>query len=142
MKTDGSNNIRIGLDTLTGSRQSDWAADKIVHIRFYSEPEICIMDPDGLNVNRITFSNSLKDSPKLTLNGSTIVFFVQNSGPTFQVWSINTNGTNLRQLTSSQGYSPNWSPDGETIVFTDSSPNNGKLWKMSKDGVNKIQLTH
>lgn len=50
-------------------------------------------------------------------------------------------GTDLKQLTNTQGYSCDWSPDGSKIVYTDSRAVNGRLWIMNADGSNKDQLT-
>ncbi len=79
----------------------------------------------------------VKYSPDTT----TIVFSSQPYGGLPQVWIINSDGTNPRRLTSTQGYSPGWSPDGEWIVYTDSRGVNGRLWLMRKDGSEKKQLT-
>ena len=54
---------------------------------------------------------------------------------------MNSDGTNQKQLTVTQGYSCDWSPDGEWIVYTDSRAVNGMLWIMRKDCRNKHQIT-
>lgn len=147
MKKDGSNKIRIGLDTIHGSRQPHWATNKIVHIRYFVgvfSSEICIMDDNGASFTRLTYNNTTDYLPKLSMDGMKITFTVIAVGPAYQVWTMNSDGTNLRNLTSlfEQGYSPSWSPDGEKIVYTNSKPSNGRLWIMSKDGSSKRQLTY
>lgn len=59
----------------------------------------------------------------------------------FQIWVMNEDGSSLKKLTNTQGYSCDWSPDGKKIVYTDSRASNGRLWIMNEDGSNKQQLT-
>lgn len=54
---------------------------------------------------------------------------------------MDVDGSELKQLTNTQGYSCDWSPDGNYIVYTDSRRENGRLWLMHADGSNKRQLT-
>lgn len=63
----------------------------------------------------------------------------QNGYP--QIWVMNADGTNQKQLTQTGGYTCDWSPDGKYIVYTDSRKVNGRLWIMNADGSNKRQLT-
>lgn len=79
--------------------------------------------------------------PVYSPDGTKIAFTSQlpNSRP--QIWVMRVDGTELRQLTETQGYSCDWSPDGEWLVYTDSRASNGRLWVMRKDGTMKRQLT-
>jgi len=54
---------------------------------------------------------------------------------------FNSDGSGLKQLTDTRGYTCDWSPDGKQIVYTDSRAENGRLWIMDVDGSNKKQLT-
>lgn len=54
---------------------------------------------------------------------------------------MNADGSDLKQLTNTQAYSCDWSPDGTHIVYTDSRAGNGRLWIMEENGSNKRQLT-
>jgi len=63
----------------------------------------------------------------------------QNGLP--QIWVMNADGTNQKQLTQTGGYTADWSPDGNKIVYTDSRSVNGRLWIMDADGSGKHQLT-
>jgi TolB protein len=80
--------------------------------------------------------------------GTKITFTSQPNGGTNQIWVMNSDGTNLRQLTTNGGDQPSWSADGKKIAFvsydyTKYDPeNNGTLWVMNSDGSVKHQLTH
>ncbi|MFC5282453.1 TolB family protein [Pedobacter alpinus] len=58
-----------------------------------------------------------------------------------QIWVMDADGKNKKQVTQTGGYSSDWSLDGNKIVFTDSRATNGRLWIMNADGSNKQQLT-
>ncbi|HSE17920.1 MAG TPA: winged helix-turn-helix domain-containing protein [Pyrinomonadaceae bacterium] len=59
------------------------------------------------------------------------------------LWSINVNGSGLRQLTdgSHRDYSPVVTPDGRYIVFDSTRDGAHSLWRMDADGRNLIRLT-
>lgn len=63
----------------------------------------------------------------------------QNGSP--QIWVMHADGTNQKQLTQTGGYTADWSPDGNKIVYTDSRAVNGRLWIMDAYGTDKHQLT-
>ncbi|WP_026905145.1 DPP IV N-terminal domain-containing protein [Pedobacter glucosidilyticus] len=70
-----------------------------------------------------------------------IGFTSQPMGGVPQIWLMNADGSNQKQLTQTGGYTSDWSPDGSKIVFTDSRAVNGRLWLMNADGSNKQQLS-
>lgn len=49
----------------------------------------------------------------------------QNGYP--QIWTMNADGTIQQQLTQTGGYTSDWSPDGKSVVYTDSRAVNGRL---------------
>jgi len=67
--------------------------------------------------------------------------FSQKTINKFQIWIINSDGSGLKQLTNTQGYSCDWSPDGKKIIYTDSRSINGRLWLINTDGSDNHQLT-
>ena len=58
-----------------------------------------------------------------------------------QIWTRNIDGNNLKQLTQNQGYTADWSPDANQIVYTHAVALNGRLWIMNGDGTESKQLT-
>lgn len=65
-----------------------------------------------------------------------------------QIYAINVDGTNLRELTSetdiphSHNRSPAWSPDGQQIAFSSSRNESGGIFLMDADGGNVRELTN
>ncbi len=146
MKADGSDKIRIAYDPSNGEvRMPNWASDgnKIVHQKYIGigSPEIFTMDSFGNNTIRLTHDENFESYPRYSPNGTLITFTSQPYGGSPQIWVMNFDGTNLKQLTETQGYSCDWSPDGEWIVYTDSRTVSGRLWIMRKDGSQKHQIT-
>ncbi len=86
----------------------------------------------GNNYSNNYFKYSIDD--KITFTSQP-----QNGSP--QILVMNADGTNQQQLTQTGGYTSDWSPDGNKIVYTDSRSVNGRLWIMNADGSDKRQLT-
>ncbi|HMQ99044.1 MAG TPA: hypothetical protein PKE39_08475 [Ignavibacteria bacterium] len=128
-------------------RISNWSMDGkfIVHLRGFQNSggwEIVIMDSAGQIPLRLTNNVNWDWYPRYSPDGQKIIFTQQHENSlNYQIYTIQTNGSGLTKLTDTQGYSADYSPDGESIVFCDSSPDNGRLWIMNKDGTNKKQLT-
>jgi Tol biopolymer transport system component len=60
------------------------------------------------------------NSPAVSPDGKTLAYVAGSDG-TINLFSMNVDGTNIKQLTSytqgEQVYNPKWSPDGKTIIF-------------------------
>lgn len=146
MKIDGTNKTRIAYEPEVGEiRMPYWSINnQIIHIRYsqdYFSTEIFVMDSNGQNNNRITFNETSDSYPRYLLKYNKIAYTSQAEGEYSQIWVVNEDGTNPIQLTRTQGYTCDWSPDGEKIVYTDSRAENGFLWIMNSDGSNPKQLT-
>jgi TolB protein len=145
MESNGDNKTLIANTPEEGAvRMPYWLNNKIIHIRYlkgvYSS-EVFSMGHDGENLKRLTYNEATDYYPKLSRNTGKIVFSSQPGDGWPQIWTINADGSDLKQLTDTQGYSCDWSPDGNYIVYTDSRGENGRLWIMDADGNNKRQLT-
>jgi TolB protein len=93
--------------------------------------------PDTLNA--IIGSDNL--FPRYSPDGQEIAVTSQAPSQWPKIWIINSGDSNPRQLTDARAYTCDWSPDGEWIVYTDTSPGNGRLWVIRKDGTDKRQFT-
>lgn len=57
------------------------------------------------------------------------------------VFSINDDGTNVRQLTSSRAEQPSWAPDGKRVLVSEVGPNGFHVSIVNADGTGGTQLT-
>ena len=78
--------------------------------------------------------------PRCYHDGSKIVFSSMKESPP-QIFVMDADGSNLKQLTTEGASYPAWSPDGEEIVYTDVRGEYGRLFIMKADGSDKRQLT-
>lgn len=71
--------------------------------------------------------------PKVSPDGDEIVVEINS-----QVWVMNADGSDKKQLIKKVGQEPDWSPDGNRIVYV--GPEH-TIWTMNADGSDKQQLT-
>lgn len=107
----------------------------VVETQFGGSRDLWIMDSDGGNQKQLTFDSLMETMPRVSPDGRSIIF-VSNPG----IWKIDIDGSNRRQL-SSGGLFPEFSPDGEWIVYT-SPADRWTLWKMRADGSQPERLTN
>jgi TolB protein len=103
-----------------------------------------------LATNKLTFltPDSLYEGwPKYSFDGSKIVFeSLREGNGTYNIWSINSDGANLKQITHDGGEYPCWSPDGRWIAYSHNTsgevPNsNYDIYIIAADGGEPIQIT-
>jgi serine/threonine-protein kinase len=124
---------------------SDEPTGKIVFTcqvtRMVEQDQICIINADGSGFEQLTTDNSTQNLfPSLAPDGRSVVFVSDRTGD-FEIYEMDTNGGNRRQLTSGLGKlnAPEISPDGRYIVFTNKSGGN-TIWLMNRDGSNPRQI--
>ncbi|MCP5104901.1 MAG: hypothetical protein GY950_16055, partial [bacterium] len=119
-----------------------WADGKIVFNAFRNgNHDIWIMDDDGSNEVRLTYSPDVEFSPAFSVDGAKIAFINMNKK---QLIVMNNDGTNQVPIYSSTYpyiRSPNWSPDGSKIAFMDGPYNYYDIWIIDSDGSNPYNLT-
>ncbi len=101
---------------------------------------ISVMNSDGTNPHYLASGTS----PVWSRDGSKIAFFSQGGfGDPEQIFVINTDGSNIRQLTngSFRNWFPNWSPDGTKIVFESERDGDYEIYTMMADGTQQSRLT-
>ena len=103
-------------------------------------PEIYLLTVATGAFRRLTNNVSIDTEPTWSPTGRDLAFISDRSGAA-QVYVMDTDGTNLRRL-STGGFNtqPRWSPKGDTIVFTSRFANHD-LWAISPDGSNLRRLT-
>jgi Tol biopolymer transport system component len=107
------------------------------------DEEIYIMNADGSNQTRLTYSQYGDTEPVLSPDGRHIVFVSQRAGG-HRLFIMNSDGSDQRPLTdgkSSDEYDPYYSPEGQWIVFSTSRGGRFDLWLIRPDGTGPTQLT-
>jgi Tol biopolymer transport system component len=91
------------------------------------------------NAKPIT-SHGRGDEPTWSPDGK-VVFWSYSDG---NIWLIESDGSNPRQLTSNAGFNanPRFSPDGRYIVFYSDRSGSGQMWRMDSNSDNPRQLTY
>lgn len=83
--------------------------------------------------------NTLLRFPALNPDGSQIAFSYQGD-----IWTANADGGAARRLTIHESYEshPQWSPDGQKIVFQGNRYGNNDIFSMKATGSRPMRLTH
>lgn len=90
---------------------------------------------------RLTFAGSQNDSADWSPDGTRIVF-TRFFGQHYQIFTINPDGSNIRQLTfHGSNEHPRWSPDSRYITFSKTIAKKTHVYMMRFDGANKTILT-
>ncbi|HCQ39348.1 MAG TPA: hypothetical protein DIV39_09365 [Verrucomicrobiales bacterium] len=81
-------------------------------------------------------------SPVFTPDSKRVVYAFAETGPQ-QLWSVQVDGKEKKQLTQCEGVSnwPSFTPDGKRIIFSNSRENNYEIYSMSADGTDEKRLT-
>jgi Tol biopolymer transport system component len=158
INADGSNMTRLTPLPATGYSgdiRPSWTPDgRIVFnhvVNFSVVPpltDIMIMNADGTGAYTVLASNGDSNlEPRMSPDGKKIVFMSQHNSPTaWQIFTVNADGTNLKQLTNEAANhgDPVWSPDGTKISFGSDREGGGKvnIFTVNADGSNLQQITH
>jgi TolB protein len=93
------------------------------------------------DTNRLKISlNGDNRNPHWSPDGLKIVFSSMKASPP-QIFVMNSDGSDLKQLTTTGAEYPTWSHDSKYIVYTDVRQQYGRLFIMNADGSSKRQLT-
>jgi len=97
--------------------------------------------PDG---KRIIYASTHLGSPDCPPNPDRAAGYVWPLYRTFDIFSAKPDGTDLRRLTTADGYDAEGtiSPDGRKIVFTSTRDRDIELYEMDIDGKNQKRLTN
>ena len=153
MDPDGSNVDKLTDNAISDSRPT-WSPDGS-KIAFYSDRdgdfEIYVMNSDGTSVVRLTTSALQDIDPAWSPDGTRIAFASIRSG-TYEIYVMDSvdadsdgKGDNLARLTftnTSRDSAPDWSPDGNKIVFETRRHLVGdEIYVMNPDGSGQTRLT-
>jgi eukaryotic-like serine/threonine-protein kinase len=94
-----------------------------------------------LSTGNVGFFGSSGNSVAWALDGRLV--FVSNESGNLDIWSMDADGGNRKQLTSNMGQntSPDVSPDGRYILFSSNRDGRRNIWRMDITGNNPKRLT-
>jgi TolB protein len=97
--------------------------------------------PDG---QRMIYASTHLDSPDCPMPPNMAEGYVWAIYPSFDIFSVKTDGTDIRRLTSTPGYDAEGtvSTDGKKIVFTSMRDGDLDLYDMNVDGTGVRRLTN
>jgi Tol biopolymer transport system component len=105
--------------------------------------EVYVMDTDGSNQTRLTYSVDDDAYPAFSPDGSKIAFSSSRDG-NYEIYVMNVDGTQQTRITRNAfaDIEPAWSPDGSKIAFTSYRDGNTEIYVMNADGTNQLRLTN
>jgi Tol biopolymer transport system component len=108
--------------------------------------QIYVMNPDGSDQSRVTNNLSFNDqSVDISPDGTQIAFASNRAGGHFEIFAMDSNGSNVRQLTftsvTTTNAWPRWSPSGEWIAFHSGSGANFQINLIKPDGTGLTTVT-
>jgi TolB protein len=115
---------------------------KIVFVSNRSgSPQIYVRTLKSDREERLTFQGNYNQSPSWS-SLDRIAFSSYEEGR-YNIYTMDSNGRNLRKLTEDQGDSedPCWSPDGRYIVFSSNRRGEYHLYIMNENGQNQRRIT-
>jgi tol-pal system beta propeller repeat protein TolB len=133
------------LGAVGAQRQAPSAMGLIAYVGRDSsgQSQVFTTSPDGSRTNQLTRTAGEKAYPAWSRDRQRLAFtWVAESGP--QLWVINADGSDQRQLTSPPGggnFVPSWAPDGRHIAFTSVRTGHPEIWVMDTASGGQRQLT-
>jgi len=138
---------KVPLDTTEGTWMNVDVSPDGTRVAFDMLGDIYVMPITGGTPTRIAEGLSYEQQPRWSPDGSRIAF-VSDRGGGDNIWLMNVDGSNKKQLTKEDFRllnQPSWSPDGRYIVAkkhftTGRSLGTGEVWLYSVDGGSGVQL--
>lgn len=112
-------------------------------------PMIYLMNADGSNQKRVTFSGKYNSTPAWSPDGSKIAFAGWDDDH-YDIFTMNTDGSNMARITSArkksgkwaQNESPVFSPDGRLLLYTSDRSGTHQLYISNLDGSEERRITN
>lgn len=142
MDIDGRNQTRLTSDS-NWDRLPTWSPDGR-QIAFISDRggqfAVYVMDANGQNVRQATNTGERDGHVSWSVNNQLAWNTGGDSSKTWRIVTSNADGRNLQQVAGNGNWSPEWSPDGRSIVFVSSrigGDTNPAIFVMNDDGSNQ-----
>lgn len=96
-----------------------------------------------LNVNNPSSLQNLSNASKASFVSDKKVVFHSIMSGNYEIWSINSDGSDLRQLTNNiaEDAEPISAPQSNQIFFVSNRTGEAQVWRMNSDGSNQQQIT-
>ena len=103
----------------------------------------CLSQVSAQNAIFRRLTNVIDSYPMFSPDGKKIAFESNRTG-NFEIYTMNADGTNIKQLTSDTAFdgTPAWSPDGKHIVFASERDNDPEIYMMNADGSDQKRITN
>jgi len=151
MNADGSDQHWIGLEGFAAKWSPDgnrfiYSSDRSGNYEIYTS------NVDGTDEQQLTRSSADETFPNWSSDGSQIAYSasteewntVENAS-TYEIFVMDADGSNVRQLTDNASYdcNPRWSPDGTRIIFSSDRGEIGhwEIYVMNADGSDVRRVT-
>ena len=134
------NGYRSLVVTSDGKRLSTVQSSGIVNV--WVVPEGDAKQAVALRTGNVGFYASGGGSLSWAPDGR--IAFASNESGAMDIWLMNADGTNRKQLTSNSGQNvnPSVSPDGSYIVYSSGRDGVKNIWRINVDGSNPQRLTN
>jgi TolB protein len=104
--------------------------------------EIYIADYDGANARKLTNHNSISIKPKISPDGSKVVYVsYKDRYPFLYVMDIASGKVTPLSRKPGVNIAPNWSPDGQSVVMALSKDGDTEIYRVNADGTGLKRLT-
>lgn len=109
--------------------------------------DIYTMRPDGTGITRLTMHPAEDTDPTWSPDRQWIAFTSNRDGDGFAIYIMRADGSNVRRLSPPTvgafvyRSAPNWSPDGQNIVFVMEEMGSSRLYTISVNGGNERSLS-
>ena len=107
--------------------------------------DVLSVNPDGSDPRNLTNQPLADLDPVYTPNGREILFISGRDQDESEVFIMNHDGTNVRQIIDNGPIDDRpfaFSPDGSRAVFQSNRDGNAEIYRMNADGSNQVRLTN
>ncbi len=106
--------------------------------------DIWIMNADGTGQKQITANEAFESEVHVSNDGRYILFSSYLPGSVPHIWRIDIDGANAKQITFGEfgDFNPVPTIDGSSIIFGSWRSGNGRMWKVSIDGGEPVQISN
>jgi serine/threonine protein kinase/Tol biopolymer transport system component len=105
--------------------------------------DLSMINANGTGQRQLTSNDDAEFGVQVSRDGRYIVFGSQRVGGVAHIWRMDADGGNLKQLTQGEfgDDSPVCSPDGQWVVFNSWRSGKSRLWRVSMDGGEPVQIS-